>query len=196
MTRTHARAQAHTNRHFIHAHSYNESRRDSPSTLTLTHMHTRALLNQCHPHPYCYQVWLFGVPARPPASSSPFPFCHPPHFLPPSLSHCPPSLHPSLSLSLSLSPCQFSECHWKVLLSADISNHSPGRPNYGHTFNVWGQSRTWAEFKVEHKGNFSFARSPPLTLVVSLSLPHAYHRFTTLIYLSIYLSGCMMTDEL
>lgn len=65
-----------------------------------------------------------------------------------ALPSLPLSLTPVSPFFLSLSPCQFSECQWKVLLSADISNHSPGRQNYGHTFNVWGQSRTWAESKV------------------------------------------------
>lgn len=57
-----------------------------------------------------------------------------------------------------LSLCQFSECQWKVLLSADISNYSLGLPKYGHTFNVWGQSRPWEASEAEHKGNISPTR--------------------------------------
>lgn len=126
------------------------------------------------------QPWLFFclfVPNLPSASHTPLPFFHPPHFLLPSFPLCPPfplSLTPVSPFFLSLSPCQFSECQWKVLLSADISNHSPGRQNYGHTFNVWGQSRTWAESKVEHKGNFSLSFTcfhfPLLSFCLSLTL--------------------------
>lgn len=105
---------------------------------------------------------------------------HTPHFLAPSI-----SLSPSFPLHTppSLCLCASSQCQWKVLLSACISNHSPSRPNYGHTFNVWGQSRTCLAYKAAHKGNISLARWLTLTLVVILSHTH----WSTSIYLSVYL---------